>query len=146
MPSPADTNRMTSKRSACMASLALTLGLGLTGLGGCLSFGYREGGNMRSQDAHTYISRTWEPKTVSLIETATGETLWSVDIPVGQQLTVRFYPDNSDIGGDRPDLMRWQLFEKPTTVGQLGQSMAVPPSSNRRLEMSLREVPEFATQ
>ena len=45
---------------------------------GCRS----EGGIGYSADSYTYVSRTWEPKTISVIDTRTGETIWTLELPV----------------------------------------------------------------
>ena len=68
-----------------LASLALSAGC------------YYEGGPLRSIDRVTYVSTSWSPKTVTLIDTRTGESMWSVDIPVGQQLVIDF---NAETRGD----------------------------------------------
>ncbi|MEM1423321.1 MAG: hypothetical protein AAGH64_04885, partial [Planctomycetota bacterium] len=73
---------MRRTRTTALSALTLT---GLM-LGAC----HLEGGPRWSADRYTYVSREWQPKTVSLIDTRTGETTWSVDVPVGQQLVVGF--------------------------------------------------------
>lgn len=108
-------------------------------MGGCLF-----GGIPSSQDGHRYISTSWSPTTVTLVDTRTGETLWAVDVPVGRQLTVKFYPGKNPDLPDRPDRMRWELQDiGENTVTSLENAMAVPPASSRRLDVSLRRSPEF---
>lgn len=118
------------------------MGMALSGfiaIGGC---GYAPGGQGRSNDTFTYYSTPHEPKTLTLIDTRTGERLWSCEVPVGQQLVVRFrnltWSENTG-----KDEMRWELMKLGTEWGQLNNSIACPPASSRRLEMTVRAGPEF---
>lgn len=122
-------------------TLALTAALGAAGLSaGC----YYEGGPLKSIDRFTYASTTWQPKTITIIDTRTGETLWSVDVPVGEQLVIDFNtPANADNAAWLPDVAEWQLFPYPTRSGQLTNTMRVPPHSARRVDVTLRPVPEM---
>lgn len=114
-------------------------------LAGC---GYYEGGNMRSLDRHVYVSTTWQPKTVNLVDTRTGETVWSMDVPVGQKLAMEFV-DNERVIDSRPhdawlpDTMRWGLGDSKNTSMSLANEISVPPASIRRIEWTLRPVPEM---
>lgn len=113
-------------------------------LAGC---GYYEGGNMRSMDRHVFVSTSWQPKTVNLVDTRNGETIWSVDVPVGQKLAMEFV-DNKNVVDERPanswlpDTMRWGLGSAEHTSLSLSNEMSVPPASVRRIEWTLRPVPE----
>ncbi len=120
----------------------LALGAGL--FGGC----YTEGGGQMSMDRFTYVSTPSQPKTISLVDTRTFESIWSIDVPVGQQVAVQFMknPKNREgIPPDpyRPDLMRWSLMKAYAMGGDLDNSIAVPASGSRRLEMRLRPSPEM---
>ncbi len=117
-----------------------TLVAGLT-LGGC---GYKPGGKSISLDEFTYISEPYNPITLSLIDTRTGEVFWEYEIPVGKQLTIRFFPNKEPSNAYTPDLMRWELFDKPTGHGGLRNTMLVPPSSVRIIKYDRRDTPEFA--
>jgi len=110
-------------------------------LSGCYT--YTETGRGVSLDAHTYISTTWSPKTVQLIDTRSGEVMWEYELAVGKQLTVRFYADKEPDNAYTPDLMRWEVWDQPTSGGKLSNSMPVPPSTARRLEWFERDKPEM---
>jgi hypothetical protein len=104
---------------------------------------YSEGGSGMSLDEHTYVSTSWQPKTVSLIDTRTGQTFWSSDVPVGKQLVIRFKPDQGIKGTATPDRMLWEVMDAGTSFGHLDNSLAVPPSESRKLDMKLRSTPEL---
>lgn len=121
-----------SPRLACLiASAAL--------LAGCQ--GYKAGGPGMSIGQFTYESYPDDPKTVLLIDHTTGETLWSVDVPIGQKVVIKF--DDGKNPGDpaRPDIMRWDLMAMSVGYETLDNSMPVPPAWQRRLEMTLRTSP-----
>lgn len=113
----------------------------LAGLCSCAGIG-SEGGPLMSLDSFTYVSTAWQPKTISLYDTRTGESLWSVDIPVGKQLWVGF---RKGVGNNeyRPDEMSWDITWEGRQLGSRGNKMSVPPESARRLEMTLRAAPEM---
>lgn len=101
-----------------------------------------EGGTGVSQDAFVYVSRAHEPKTVTLVDTRTGESLWTMDVPVGRKLVINFEPDKAGNTPGRPDLMRWELMNESDLLGRLDNAMPVPVASARRLDMTLRVGPE----
>lgn len=104
---------------------------------------YRPGGSLRSNDTFTYIANEHMPLTVTLMDTRVNEPVWTADVPVGKQLTIRFheaqYPDNPA----NPDSMRWRFFDTPTRAGELGSVMAVPNKFARRIDVSIRKSPEY---
>ncbi len=107
---------------------------------------YFEGGPMASADRFTYVSTSWQPKTLSVIDTRTGETIWSVDVPVGKKLVMDFNPaPSSEIDDDptRPDVMLWDIIEPDQYFGALQNKMRVPGRTVRRVEMTLRPTPEL---
>ncbi|MFO0861323.1 MAG: hypothetical protein U0570_12270 [Phycisphaerales bacterium] len=122
---------------------ALATALLLTSLAGCNV--YRPGGSMRSNDTFTFISNEFYPVTVTIVDVRSNEPIWTADVPVGKQLTFRFheaqYPDNPA----NPDAMRWQFFDRPTRGGELNSVMAVPDKYSRRMDVSIRKTPEYAT-
>ena len=105
-------------------------------LGAC----HMQGGSLYSDDKHTYVSTSWRPWTVSLVDTRTGEAVWSMDVPVGRQLVVQFR-EGSGPNEFKPDMMDWMLME-PGRGGALRNQIPVPPASARRLEPVLRPTPE----
>ena len=117
---------------------------GVLALGGC----YYEGGPLSSQDRFTYVSRPFQPWTVDLVDVRTGETIWSVDVPVGQQLVVDFQAAKSGQTKDpwRPDTMLWDVMPEGRRFGALANKISVPASNARRLEPKLRAVPEMPSE
>ncbi len=122
-------------------SFALAALLGAAALStGC----YYEGGPLKSADRFTYASTSWQPKTITLVDTRTGEALWSVDVPVGKQLVIDF---NAERRADNtewlPDEALWDIMPNTRRHGALKNKMRVPPSSARRVDVTLRPVPEM---
>ncbi|MCC5786821.1 MAG: hypothetical protein JJU33_08990 [Phycisphaerales bacterium] len=115
----------------------------LVGTSGCAGTFLREGGAGRSLDQYTYVSRPHSPKTVSLIDTRTDEVIWTVDVPVGHQLSMRFVRNHDRDNAFTPDLLRWEIWEGRRWAGRFTNSMPVPSSDARRVDMTLREGPEF---
>lgn len=104
---------------------------------------FEEGGALASFDAYTYVSRPYQPQTVSLIDTRTEEVLWSVDVPVGKQLSLEFLDGRGNESGPMPDLMKWDILETGTGRSGLANGLPVPPPESRRVDVSLRATPEF---
>lgn len=109
-------------------------------LGACA---YRPGGAMVSDDRFTYVSTPYEPKTITLVDTRTSEVLWTMEIPVGERVTVQFYKDKSKGYADYPDVMRWEVQKADAWDMVLRSQISVPDRWSRRLDMKLREPPEF---
>ncbi len=103
---------------------------------------YREGGNLWSNDTHVYVSTSWQPKTISLVDTRTEEIVWSIDIPVDQQLVVSFESGGGK-GDVTPDRMEYGIMNAGKWSGGLSESISVPDVGSRRLDMSLRAAPEM---
>lgn len=128
---------------------SIVIGLGISTLPvllggpGCAS--YIEGGDTISRDRFTYVSHTYEPKTVTLVDTRTGERIWTREIPVGHQLSMEFYPGGNKQDRDNPDVMRWAEFDAPTPHGALTNSIVVPSRECRRLDLDIRQGPEYST-
>ncbi|MFM9996584.1 MAG: hypothetical protein ACKVU4_12390 [Phycisphaerales bacterium] len=106
-------------------------------LAGCQ--GYDAGGPMVSIDQHTFESKPDYPQTVTLLDHTTGETLWSVDIPVGRKLVMRFETGKNKLDPERPDLLLWDLMEFKVEYERLDNSMPVPPEWRRMLSVSYRK-------
>lgn len=109
----------------------------------CLAGCWTEGGRGYSNDSYTYISRTWEPKTISVIDTRTGQSVWTYEIPVGRQLNIEFFQGGS---GDamNPDQLKWSDREAGTIFSMLDNTVAVPAADARRVDWKLRPTPEYA--
>lgn len=107
--------------------------------GGCA---YMPGGKMVSDDHFTYTSTPYEPKTLTLVDTRTGNIMWTHDVLVGEQVSVQFYPHRAEGDPDFPDVMRWQIANAESGYVILRNQMPVPDRWSRRLDMTLRDVPE----
>ncbi len=105
---------------------------------------YYPGGPRYSADRFTYESHAWQPWTVKLLDTRTGEVVWSVDVPVGKQLVVGF---NRGTGPNefKPDEIVWGIMEKGKRFGTRDNRQPCPPHESRRLDSSLRPTPELIT-
>ena len=105
------------------------------------------GGTHASIDKFVYPSTTELPQTVAIVDTRTGETIWSKDIPVGRQLVIRFYAEKSEDDAN-PDRMDWQLMQPRQGGATLSNHVYVPPANARRIETSFRargEMPPVAS-
>ncbi|HMN41443.1 MAG TPA: hypothetical protein PKE29_11405 [Phycisphaerales bacterium] len=122
------------------STVALFLLAGAASLGGC----YTEGGPGMSLDQHVYVSRPWQPWTVTLRDTRTGQEFWSMDVPVGKRLAISFSTDTGTEDKYTPDKMNWALVDEEKDMGfRLTNSLPVPPANSRRLEPTLRTAPEL---
>ncbi len=111
---------------------------------GCVAHpGWSAGGNAASTDSYTYVSRSHTPQTVSLVDTRTNEVIWSRDVPVDKQLSIKFYEDHNSENPSRPDVMRYAIQDSGERWARLTDSITVPPSASRRLDVELRDGPEF---
>jgi hypothetical protein len=111
-------------------------------LGGC----YSEGGLGWSEDQFVYVSHEYQPWSVTLIDLRTGQEIWAIDVPVGQQLVVHFLPNDGAKQGESgftPDSMEWALMKKGTEFGPLPNKIAVPGKESRKLVGNLRATPEL---
>lgn len=106
-------------------------------LAGCSSVGLGY-----SSDRFVYRSNEWQPWTVTLTDSRTGESVWSVDVPVGKQLIVGF---RRGVGPSefKPDMMYWGISENGRTISRQSNQVPVPPAHSRVLEPTLRPVPEL---
>ena len=60
-----------------------------------------------SQDEDTFASRPELPKTITLVDTVKGQAIWTMRIPVGEQLVI-------DYNGHHLS----EMFTQPTTPGK----------------------------
>jgi hypothetical protein len=123
-------------RSISLAGLLMCAGLAT----GC----YTEGGPGAAVDQAVYVSRPWQPWTVTLRDTRTGQEFWSMDVPVGKRLILSFSTDTGTKDKYTPDKMKWALVDESEDFAvNLPNSLPVPPADSRRLEPTLRAVPEL---
>jgi hypothetical protein len=134
---------ITSLFKAFIITLASTT---LLSLGGCWAGGLSEGGDHVSNDKFVYVSDSYSPKTISLIDTRTKQPIWTGDIPVGQQMVVKFRRGRLAAQGESmPDTMLWGLTRAHGYTVHNLNSIPCPPAAARRIEFSLRPTPEFPT-
>lgn len=108
---------------------------------------YEPGGNAffnGPNSAATWQSTEEFPKTVTLIDTRSGEHLFVMEIPVGKKLVIDFVKDSGDNTVLTPDLMMWEVFSSDVGYGPLSNSMTVPNGWSRRLDVALRDSSEYA--
>jgi hypothetical protein len=96
--------------------------------------------------AATYQSSEEFPKTITLIDTRSGEHLFVMEVPVGKKLVIDFVADSGDNTVLTPDLMSWQVFPNDVSYGPLSNSMTVPNRWSRRIDVTFRESSEYANQ
>ncbi len=114
--------------------------LGALALGGCNS----------GHESYQFPSSTHMPQTVTLSNTRTGERLWSQEVPAGSQLNLVFVRAPGVAEEQNYDEMRWSITpigRSPgnalsTTPTSRSSMMRVPPPSERRLDVQVREGPE----
>ena len=104
----------------------------------------RPGGVIGSRDRHNYQSTAMEPKTVRVLDARSGEVLWSLDVPVGQTLSIQF-DDNKFDSVTLPDRMKWGTAPIGDGVS-MDEEIQVPPADSRRIEWDIRNIPEYPTE
>ena len=127
-----------------LAASCVTIGL-LPGCGVAYRPYFDEGGSGASIDEFTYVSEAHAPKTITVVDTRTGETVFSMDVPVGQQLVMNFEDHSKDKGEYMSGTMRWKVMPAGQRGSILSNRTMVPPPNSRRIDMALREGPEVAT-
>jgi hypothetical protein len=104
---------------------------------------YAPGGSFWSADSFCWESDEWNPKTITLVDTRTGQAFWSMDIPVGKELVVEFLEGRGDANTVTPDMMQWDIWPAGTRYGMPSRKLNVPGKSARRLDLTYRPVPEL---
>lgn len=135
--------KVTMTRARVLSGVCAASGVVALAATGCST--YVPGGSGFSDDAYTYPSTPQTPQTVTLTDTRTGQTLWTYEIPVGRQLTVRFMRDSEPENVLTPDTMYWEEMDAGTHYGYLDNSMLVPNRDGRRLDPMVRPAPEMPT-
>ncbi len=118
-------NRTGLLRAAAIAGVALALA-------GC-------SGN----EVYVYESTPMMPQTVTLVNTATGEKVWTCEVPVGQRLDLRFANTLKSAEETGSDEMSWQLSGVNAKPQGRRSTVKVPPPSHRRLDLTQRPQPEI---
>jgi hypothetical protein len=99
-------------------------------------------GACQGQERYYYKSEPHSPKTITLIDTSSQEVLLSVEVPVGQQLNMRFEGPRKRTEERGYDTLRWAV--RPWGDESFGKAniLQVPPSTSRRIDMTIRGQPE----
>ncbi|MBC8310057.1 MAG: hypothetical protein H8E83_06060 [Planctomycetes bacterium] len=125
-------------------TLMLFFGISVT-ISGCQM--YVPGGNPffnGPDSAATWQSTEESPKTVTIIDTRSGERIFVMEIPVGKKLVIDFIKDSGDNNVLTPDLMMWEVFPSGVGYGPLSNSMTVPNGWSRRIDITLRDSGEYS--
>ena len=64
-----------------------------------------------SNSTFTYYSTTESPKTISIIDVRTEESFFTMELPVGKQLTFKFLDGGGDNSIYTPDRMQWEIYK-----------------------------------
>jgi len=115
---------------------------GLTLAQGC---SWTPGGKPYSLDRYAYESTTHTPQTVTLVDTRTLQPLRSWEVPVGKKLVMEFFKDVRGGSPDAPDQMAFDIWDKGDNYGTPNESMFVPPSYARRVDVKARQSPELTS-
>lgn len=129
-------------RIKLLATAAAALAL-FTGSTGCVHSPYG-----MSLDRHNYTSTPHTPLTLTLVDTMTGETVWSIDVPMLKKVVIDVDHDDhwttSLTPTTRPNEIRWGIFEPDQRFGVLTEKQKL--SGNPVvLKVSIREKGEAYT-
>lgn len=139
---------MTPRRAIILLASLTSAAALLATTQGCQYFGQHfvrsPGGNMFSDDTYTYMSSPYEPLTVTLYDTRDHEPLWTVDVPIGSKVSLRFRESKVKDGSPkRPDIMDWVIYDAEKRWARMENRMAVPPADSRLLKVALRDAVEY---
>ena len=126
--------RTAARTAALLASAALSLAT----LSGC---NWGAWGMASSDGRFNYTSTIHTPYTVTLVDTSTGDVIWTYEVPVGKTISIRFL-EGYDAEATGKDTMKWDVFPAKRIGSTLSNSMPVPAASSRILKVYLREGPE----
>jgi hypothetical protein len=93
-------------------------------------------------ETYAYQSDTYSPKTITVLDTSTGEKILAVDVPPGQQLNRKFESTRQAAEKTGKDTLRWNLRPWGDSSLEKSSTLQVPPPSSRRIDMTLRPAPE----
>ena len=103
-----------------MQKMMLTMGwmsVALLG-GGCVHFPYGQ-----SLDRHNFVSTPLQPVTLTLLDTYTGQTVWTLDVPVNKTAVIDLDHPAHWTADQTPHTpatkIRWGIFDTGTTLGML---------------------------
>lgn len=85
-------------------------------------------------------------KSVRMIDLRNGEVFFSLDIPVGKQLTFDFDRGDGDDPVYTPDIMRYEVKDIGDKYGKLTNSMTAPNAESRRVDVFVKQSPQYSNQ
>ena len=104
-------------------SIAMLAGVLLLG-SGCVRFPYGYSG-----DRHNFVSTEHQPLSLALTDTVTGETLWTLDVPVGKMAVIDLEHKTDWVPAQSPALpaekIYWDLFDPGAILGSLRHEQAL---------------------
>lgn len=121
-----DAGKIRRNTSHARMAVAALVGLAALALPGCF------------HEKYSYASTVHMPLTVTMKNTSTGETIWSYDVPVGQQLNVTFQRDADLADSQGYDDMVWTVSDIGKSDAGRPSTLRVPPPSERRLDLTVR--------
>lgn len=109
---------------------------------GIAAAGVLVSGCTTANERHSYISTARTAVAVTLVNTATGEKVWSCDVPSGQRLDIRFAQTGKRAEEAGKDEMSWTLSGQGVQAAGRRSTIMVPPPSQRRFDMTQEEIPD----
>jgi len=94
----------------------------------------------------TYISTPMTPYSISVVDTRTQEAFFAMDVPPGKQLTFNIIEGGGDDPVYTPNRLVYSVFEPGTQIGTLDNQLTAPPMSCVRIDVSIRQTPEWPEQ
>ncbi len=130
---------------ACRLQVVAMLFASLVWATGCVPY-YQPGSQGFDNSVHIYSSTEHVPTTLMLVDARNNEALWTMEIPPGKWLAVQFVEGTGNPDDfDRPDTLKYQIYDAGKRFGVLRSSITVPDDRNRRLELMVRDAVEYAT-
>lgn len=94
-------------------------------------------------NAQVIYSTETRPMSMRVVDTRSEETFFSMDIPVGRQLTYRFTEEGGDDPVLRESMLYWELMPIGKSYGRLSSALTVPNRFSRRIDVYVRDGVEY---
>ncbi len=121
-------------RSTSRIVLALSIAVGFV-LGGCAA---DQAGLGVSRDRVDFKSTPHALYNVTIVDTNTGEDVWTIEVPLGQRLVGQF-ANNTKALDTGEDTFSWSLVPASTSSRSYRNKVAVPPMTSRRVSVTMRD-------
>ncbi len=135
--------QLKSELKSVVSRIARRAGLFRVTVMACVAFGLA---GCSGNEVYVYESTPMMPQTVTLVNTATGENIWTCEVPVGQRLDLRFARSLKSAEEAGFDEMSWQLSGVNAKPEGRRSTLRVPPPSHRRFDLTQRPHPEVRTE